>query len=102
MESTNPSRDAPLPESRFSVVLVEPQYRDNVGHAARSMLNFGVGDLVFVNGPPIDEDMRQRAVHAQAVLNAARYFPTLAEAKLRFDVLVGFAARISTLNKAHR
>ena len=101
-DSTNPARDAPLPESRFSVLLVEPQYRDNVGHTARSMLNFGVGDLVLVNGPAIDHDMRQRAVHAQAVLNAARHFPSLAEAKPHFDVLVGFAARISTLDKSHR
>lgn len=100
-QNTNPPHDAPLPQSRFSVILVEPQYRDNVGHTARSLLNFGVGDLVLVNGPAIDEDMRQRAVHAQGVLNAARFFPTLAEVKEHFDVLVGFAARISTLDKAH-
>ena len=101
MEVTNPTRETPLPESRFSVVLVEPQYRDNVGHTARSMLNFGVGDLVLVNSPPPDDETRTRAVHAQRVLDSARLFPTLADAKKEFDVLVGFAARISTLNKAH-
>ncbi|HVM44392.1 MAG TPA: TrmJ/YjtD family RNA methyltransferase, partial [Candidatus Thermoplasmatota archaeon] len=87
--------------SRFSVILVEPQYRDNVGHAARSMLNFGVGELVLVNAPPVDQVTRERAVHAQRVLDEARFFPSLAEAKPHFDVLVGFAARVSTLNKAH-
>ncbi|HUR70314.1 MAG TPA: TrmH family RNA methyltransferase [Candidatus Thermoplasmatota archaeon] len=101
-ESTNPPRGAPLPESRFSVFLVEPQYRDNVGHTARSMLNFGVGELVLVNASPVDEDMRQRAVHAQGVLDHARHFASLADAKPHFDLLVGFAARISTLDKAHR
>lgn len=98
---TNPRPDAPLPESRFSVILVEPQFRDNVGHTARAMLNFGVGELVMVNAPPVDDETRVRAVHAQRVLNDALFFPTLAEAKQRFDVLVGFAARISTLDKAH-
>ena len=102
MDSTNPRRDDPLPESRFSVVLVEPQYRDNVGHAARAMLNFGVGELWLVNAPPVDDETRTRAVHAQRVLNEARYAPSLAEARRSFDHLVGFAARISTMDKAHR
>ena len=102
MDSTNPRPGAPLPVSRFSVILVEPQFRENVGHVARSMMNFGMSDLVLVNAPPVDDHTRQRAVHAQAVLDAARHFPTLAEAKKEFDVLVGFAARISALNKAHR
>lgn len=100
--STNPTPDAPLPESRFSVVLVEPQFRDNVGHTARSMLNFGVGELVLVNAPPVDHQTRSRAVHAQAVLDAARVVPTLSQVKAEFDHLVGFAARISGLDKAHR
>lgn len=102
LDSTNPRRGAPLPDSRFSVVLVEPQYAGNVGHVARCMLNFGVGDLVLVNAPPVDHDTRSRAVHAQDVLDQARFFPTLAEAKQGFDHLVGFAARISKLDKAHR
>ncbi|HET6405079.1 MAG TPA: TrmJ/YjtD family RNA methyltransferase [Candidatus Thermoplasmatota archaeon] len=100
-EPTNPRPDEPLPESRFSVILVEPQYRDNVGHTARSMLNFGVGELILVNAPPPDDETRVRAVHAQRVLNEAKILPRLEDAKRHVDVLVGFAARISTLNKAH-
>lgn len=102
MHSTNPTPDAPLPESRFSVVLVEPQYRDNVGHTARAMLNFGVGDLVLVNAPPVDHETRTRAVHAQKVLDQARHVAGLAEVKTEFDHLVGFAARVSTMDKSHR
>ena len=101
MDSTNPKPGAPLPESRFSVILVEPQGRENVGHVARSMMNFGVSDLVLVNARPVDENARQRAVHAQGVLDTARHFSTLAEAKKEFEHLVGFAARISLLDKAH-
>lgn len=102
MEQTNPKRDQPLPESRFAVVLVEPQYRDNVGHTARSMLNFDVGELILVNAPPIDNETRNRAVHAQRVLDEGKIYDSLDEVKKRFDVLVGFAARISEMNKAHR
>lgn len=101
MDSTNPRPGAPLPASRFSVILVEPQFRENVGHVARSMLNFGVSDLVLVNARPIDEHTRQRAVHAQDVLDAARHVKTLAEVKGEFEHLVAFAARISHLDKAH-
>lgn len=100
--STNPDRDAPLPESRFSVVLVEPQGPDNIGHVARSLLNFGVGELILVNAHAgIDHEARTRAVHAQKVLDEARRVASLAEVKRTFDHLVGFAARISTLNKSH-
>ena len=101
MDSTNPPRGQPLPQSRFSVVLVEPQHSGNVGHAARAMLNFGASDLVLVKARPVDEEARARAVHAQEVLDAARHFGTLAEVRTEFEHLVGFAARISTLDKAH-
>lgn len=101
MDSTNPPPGAPLPTSRFSVVLVEPQFRDNVGHTARAMLNFGVSDLILVKTGPVDDTTRQRAVHAQGVLNAARHFDSLADVKKEFEVVVGFAARYSTLDKAH-
>lgn len=101
-QSTNPRPGQGLPPSRFSVILVEPQFRDNVGHVARSMLNFGVGELILVNAPPVDDQTRNRAVHAQDVLNAARHFDSLKDVKAEFPTLVAFAARISTLNKAHR
>jgi TrmH family RNA methyltransferase len=101
VDSTNPPPDAPLPTSRFSVVLVEPQFRDNVGHAARAMLNFGLGDLVLVRAPPVDTETRNRAVHAQAVLDAARHVASLEDVRKEFDHVVGFAARIATINKAH-
>lgn len=100
--ATNPHPDDELPVSRFTVILVEPQYRDNVGHTARTMLNFGVSDLVLVNAPPVDEETRVRAVHAQKVLDRARHVATLADARKDVDTLVGFAARISKMDKAHR
>ncbi|MFA5860938.1 MAG: RNA methyltransferase, partial [Candidatus Thermoplasmatota archaeon] len=101
MDSTNPAPGAPLPSSRFSIILVEPQFRDNVGHTARAMLNFGASDLVLVNAPPVDTQTRNRAVHAQAVLDAARHVRSLVDVTKEFDHVVGFAARISGLDKAH-
>lgn len=102
-DATNPRKGQPLPESRFSVVLVEPQYAGNVGHVARCMLNFGVGELHLVNSQlELTNEMRERAVHAQDVLEKAHQHATLDEVRATHDVLVGFAARISTINKAHR
>ena len=101
LDSTNPAPGAPLPSSRFSIILVEPQFRDNVGHTARAMLNFGASDLVLVNAPPVDTQTRNRAVHAQAVLDAARHVRSLVDVTKEFDHVVGFAARISGLDKAH-
>lgn len=102
IDSTNPPPGAGLPESRFSVILVETLYPDNLGHVARSMLNFGVGDLRLIRPHvALDNRARERAVHAQAVLDHARHHECLAEARSEFDHLVGFAARISLLNKAH-
>jgi TrmH family RNA methyltransferase len=66
------------------------------------MLNFGIGELWLVNTGEVDEETRNRAVHAQGVLDQARRVGSLLEVKKSFETLVGFAARISTLNKAHR
>lgn len=91
-----------LPKSRFTVILVEPQYPDNVGHVARSMLNFGTSELVLVNThDQLDILARERAVHAQDVLDGARRVASLDDLRLDFEVLVGFAARISSVDKAH-
>ena len=104
MQSTNPPRGGPLPQSRFGVVLVEPLYPDNVGHVARALLNFGVGDLFIVNSmlsPGAEQVARERAVHAQDVLNHARHVASLDDVRPHFELIVGFAARISGLDKAH-
>ncbi len=80
MTGTDKSRNAVL--GGPSIVLVEPQLGENIGTAARAMLNFGLTDLRLVR--PRDVWPNQKAVNAasgaDSVVNAARLFDTTEEA----------------------
>jgi tRNA/rRNA methyltransferase len=65
-----------------AIVLVRPQLGENIGKAARAMLNFSLTDLRLVSprdGWP-NPDAGPAASGADAVLAEARVFDTLAEA----------------------
>ncbi|MCK4613391.1 MAG: RNA methyltransferase [Thermoplasmata archaeon] len=64
----------------FIVVLVEPMIQGNIGAVARTMMNFCVRELRLVGDISIQKEARQRAVHAQVVLDNAGFYPTLADA----------------------
>ncbi|WP_243444872.1 TrmJ/YjtD family RNA methyltransferase [Sphingosinicella humi] len=71
-----PSRRTP------AIVLVRPQLGENIGKAARAMLNFGLTDLRLVNprdGWP-NPSAGPAASGADAVLEQARVFDSVAEA----------------------
>ena len=61
-----------------AVVLVEPQLGENIGAAARAMLNFGLTDLRLVapRGDWPDQKAINTASGAEAVLGEAGLFPT--------------------------
>ncbi len=64
------------------IVLVRPQLGENIGKAARAMLNFGLTELRIVNprdGWP-NPDAGPSASGADIVLDAAKVFDTTAEA----------------------
>ncbi|WP_415237637.1 RNA methyltransferase [Sneathiella sp.] len=65
-----------------AIILVEPQMGENIGAAARAMLNFGLTDLRLVD--PRDGWPNDRAIPlasgADVVLEKARVFDTLNEA----------------------
>jgi tRNA/rRNA methyltransferase len=76
-EAVNSSRDTPP-----VIVLVRPQLGENIGKAARAMLNFGLTELRLVeprDGWP-NPSAGPAASGADAVLEAARVFPTAAAA----------------------
>ncbi len=78
-----------------AIVLVEPQLGDNVGATARAMLNCALTDLRLVNprdGWP-SERARAMASGADAVLDAARVFDTVAEAVADLQVVFATTAR---------
>ncbi|AAV89827.1 TrmH family RNA methyltransferase [Zymomonas mobilis subsp. mobilis ZM4 = ATCC 31821] len=65
-----------------AIILVRPQLGENIGKAARAMLNFGLDDLRLVaprDGWP-NPSAGPAASGADRVLQQARVFPTVAEA----------------------
>src|SRR5438093_12067273 len=79
-------------DQHLRIVLVAPEYPGNVGYVARVMANFGVEELFLVNGCEVTEEARDRAVHAQTILNRARRVNTLQEALRGVDLAVGTTA----------
>lgn len=65
------------------VILVRPQMGENIGAAARAMLNFGLTEMRLVaprDGWPNPRAVAMASGAAGQVLDRARVFPTLAEA----------------------
>ena len=80
MAGTDRSRDTAL--GGPAIILVRPQLGENIGTAARAMLNFGLTDLRLVS--PRDGWPNVKAVNAASkateVLDRVRLFPSTAEA----------------------
>ena len=88
--------DVPAPEysNRVSIVLVRPQFDGNIGAVARSMMNFGFLDLRIVGrGPNWSEEVRNRAKHAQSVLDNAKFFDDIESAVKDSSLVVGTSGK---------
>ena len=73
-------KDLALPQP--AIILVRPQMGENIGAAARAMLNFGLGEMRLVaprDGWP-SESARAMASRADEVLENARLFETTEDA----------------------
>jgi TrmH family RNA methyltransferase len=79
---------------RFAVILVRPDSPENIGLAARGMANTGFSDLRIVGADRFEAPAFRTAVHAEAILDGARFFATLAEAVEGRHIVVGSTARI--------
>jgi len=79
---------------RFSVVLVRPDSPENIGLAARGMANTGFSDLRIVGLGRLEAPAYRTAIHADAILDGARRFATLAEALEGLDLVCGSTARV--------
>ncbi len=76
---------------RVKVILIEPKYQVNLGYAARTAKNFGLGKMYVVN-PRTNlrgKKARMYAKHAYELLEDARVYRSLDEATRDCDVLVG-------------
>ena len=85
-------RAAKIPSlQRFRVVLVEPEYEQNLGAVARAMKNFGFSELCLVNPKcaPLGFDAVKFSKHARDVLEGAKVCKSLAEATKGCKFAVG-------------
>jgi tRNA/rRNA methyltransferase len=90
---SNPTREAVL--GGPAVILVEPQLGENIGAAARAMLNCGLTDLRLVR--PRDGWPNERAVAASsgatAVLDGTRLFDRVEDAIADLEYVVATTSR---------
>ncbi|UFM63524.1 RNA methyltransferase [Paracoccus sp. MA] len=85
-----------------AIILVRPQMGENIGAAARAMLNFGLTDMRLVaprDGWPNPRAVAMASGAAGRVLDRARVFATLAEAMADVDHAYATTARGRELTK---
>ncbi|MCX8190011.1 MAG: RNA methyltransferase [Candidatus Diapherotrites archaeon] len=79
---------------QIKVVLVEPEYPENIGYIARAMANFGLKELILVN-PKAELSSPgaiSRAMHARYILSSAKVFGSLKEAIEQTDYSIATTA----------
>ncbi len=78
----------------FTVVLVEPESDGNIGFVARAMKNFGLRDLVLVNPKaPLTDDVKAYSMHGYDVYERSKRVRSV-DCLRKFDVVVGFSAKV--------
>jgi len=78
------------------IVLASPRNPLNIGAAARAMSNFGVSELRLVNPYEVAFREAKSAVKSHHILQAAREYPSVADAVADCGLVVG------TTSKGHR
>lgn len=79
---------------RFAVVLVRPDSPENIGLAARGMANTGFHDLRLVGLDRFEAPAWRTAIHAESILETARFFQSLDEAIADREIVLGSTARV--------
>ena len=78
----------------ISIILVRPQFHENIGSVARAMKNMGLSRLIVVNGcSPLHANAYKLASGAEDILERAEEFPTLREAISEMGCVVGMTSR---------
>jgi tRNA/rRNA methyltransferase len=82
------------------IILVKPQLGENIGMAARAMLNFGMHSLRLVRPRTWpNEAAISSATHAAQIVQQAKVFHSIQEATSDLKFLYGTTARSRDLNK---
>ena len=84
-----------LTSNKPIIILVEPQLAENVGMAARAMMNCGLEQLYLIN--PREDHLSDKAIsvssNAEEILYRAKVFASLDEALRDMDFLLATTAR---------
>jgi TrmH family RNA methyltransferase len=79
---------------RVNIILVKTQFDGNIGAVARAMLNFGISDLRIVGRDTIwSDETRNRAKHAQKVLDNALSYDTISDAAHDSSLIIGTSGK---------
>ena len=80
----------------ISIVLNKPRYPENIGSAARAMLNMGITNLIIVDPQNFDlHKALKLATHiASDIIEKSKFYPDLKEALATFNYVVGTTARL--------
>ena len=78
---------------RISVAFVEPEEPGNIGFLARTMKNFGLSNLILVDGCGLGEDAWTYAMHAKEVIKRSRRVTWAQLLGMGFDFFVGTTSR---------
>jgi len=78
---------------KIKVILVEPEYEQNIGYCARVVKNFGFSELFLVNPKvEIGEEAKMYSKHAHKLLSSAKIVNTLEEAVKDCSIIIGTTA----------
>jgi TrmH family RNA methyltransferase len=80
--------------SRFAVVLVRPDSPENIGLAARGLANTGFADLRLVGLERLEPPAWRTAIHADDIIERARFYASLDEAVADREIVLGSTARV--------
>ena len=80
--------------ARFAVILVRPDSPENIGLAARGMANTGFADLRVVGLDRLEPPAWRTAIHAESIIERARFFSSLEDAVADRDLVLGSTARV--------
>jgi len=83
----------PEPFARSVIVLVRPENPENVGLAARAMKNTGFSELRLAGIRRLVPGAGKTAVHAEEILEKARFFETIEEATADLQFIAAATAK---------
>jgi tRNA/rRNA methyltransferase len=80
-------------KDKFSVILSRPENPENIGLVARNMKNTGFEGLRLVGVSSLEKKAFVTAVHAQEILENARFYSQLSDAIENLDVIFAATAK---------